>query len=37
MASAVARVTLDLLQALAILSDTKVKSSAVDQVDLKPY
>ena len=35
--SATARVALDLLKALAILSDTTVRRSAVDQEDLKPY
>ena len=33
----IARVAPDLLKALAILSDTTVRSSAVDQEDLKPY
>ena len=32
-----ARVTPDLLKALAILSDTIVRRSAADQEDLKPY
>ena len=35
--SATAWVALDLLKALAILSDTNVKRSAVDWEDLKPY
>ena len=35
--SAAARVAPDLLKALAILSDTTVRRSAVDQEDLKPY
>ena len=35
--SATARVALDLLKALAILSDTIVRRSAVDREDLKPY
>ena len=35
--SATARVAPDLLKALAILSDTTVRRSAVDQEDLKPY
>ena len=35
--SATARVAPDLLKALAILSDTTVRKSAVDQEDLKPY
>ena len=34
---AVARVAPDLLKALAILSDTTVRRSAVDQKNLKPY
>ena len=34
--SATARVAPDLLKALAILSDTTVRGSAVDQGDLKP-
>ena len=33
----VARVAPDLLKALAILSDTTVRRSAVDRQDLKPY
>ena len=37
MSSATARVAPDLLKALAILSDTTVRRSAVDQQDLKPY
>ena len=32
-----ARVAPDLLKALAILSDTTVRRSAVDREDLKPY
>ena len=35
--SATARVAPDLLEAQAILSDTTVRGSAVDQEDLKPY
>ena len=35
--SATAQVAPDLLKALAILSDTTVKRSAIDQKDLKPY
>ena len=35
--SATARVAPDLLKALAILSDTTVRRSAVDREDLKPY
>ena len=35
--SATARVALDLSKALAILSDTNVRRSAVDQKHLKPY
>ena len=35
--NATAQVTPDLLKALAILSDTTVRRSAVDQEDLKPY
>ena len=35
--SATARVAPDLLKALAILSNTTVRRSAVDQEDLKPY
>ena len=35
--SATARVAPDLLKALAILSDTIVRRSAVDWEDLKPY
>ena len=35
--SAVAQVVLDLLEALAVLSDTTVRSSEVDREDLKPY
>ena len=35
--SAAARVAPDLLKALAFLSDTTVRRSAVDQKDLKPY
>ena len=35
--SATARVAPDLLKVLAILSDTTVRRSAVDQKDLKPY
>ena len=35
--SATARIALDLLKMLAILSDTTVRRSAVDQDDLKPY
>ena len=35
--SATARVAPDLLEAQAILSDTTVRRSAVDQEDLKPY
>ena len=34
--SATARVAPELLKALAILSDTTVRRSAVDQEDLKP-
>ena len=34
--SATARVAPDLLKALAILSDTTVRKSAVDREDLKP-
>ena len=34
---ATARVAPDLLKALAILSDTIVRRSAVDREDLKPY
>ena len=37
MSSATARVATDLLKALAILSDTTVRRSAVDREDLKPY
>ena len=32
-----AQIAPDLLKALAILSDTTVRGSAVDQEDLKPY
>ena len=35
--SAAAPVAPDLLKALAILSDTTVRGSTVDQVDVKPY
>ena len=35
--SVTAQVALDLLKALAILSYTTVRKSAVDQEDLKPY
>ena len=35
--SATARVVPDLLKALAILSETTVRRSAVDREDLKPY
>ena len=35
--SATAQVAPDLLKALAILSDTTVRRSAVDREDLKPY
>ena len=35
--SATARVAPDLLKVVAILSDTTVRRSAVDQKDLKPY
>ena len=35
--SATARVAADLLKALAILSDTTVRRSAIDREDLKPY
>ena len=35
--SVTAQVAPDLLKALAILSDTTVRRSAVDQKDLKPY
>ena len=35
--SATTRVAPDLLKALAILSDTTVRRSAVDREDLKPY
>ena len=35
--SATAPVAPDLLKALAILSDTTVRRSAVDREDLKPY
>ena len=35
--SATAQVAPDLLKALAVLSDTTVKRSAVDWKDLKPY
>ena len=35
--SATARVAPDLLKALAIISNTTVKRSAVDREDLKPY
>ena len=35
--NATARVAQDLLKALAILSDTTVRRSAVDREDLKPY
>ena len=35
--SATVQVASDLLKALAILSDTTVRRSAVDQEDLKPY
>ena len=35
--SATARVAPDLLKAVAILSDTTMRRSAVDQEDLKPY
>ena len=34
---AAAQVAPDLLKALAILSDTTVKRSAIDREDLKPY
>ena len=37
MLSTTARVAPDLLTAVAILSDTTVSRSAVDQEDLKPY
>ena len=37
MSSASARVAPDILKALAILSDTAVRRSEVDQEDLKPY
>ena len=37
MSSATSCVAPDLLKALAILSDTTVQRSAVDQEDLKPY
>ena len=37
LSSATARVAPDLLKVLAILSDTTVRRSAVDQKDLKPY
>ena len=37
MSSATAQVAPDLLKALAILSDTTVRRSAVDREDLKPY
>ena len=35
--SATAQVAPDLLKAVAILSDTAVRRSAVDREDLKPY
>ena len=35
--SAIAQVALDLLKALAILSDTNVRRYAVDREDLIPY
>ena len=35
--SATARVAPDLLKAVAVLSDTTVRRSAVDREDLKPY
>ena len=35
--SATARVALDLLKSLAILSDTTVRRSTVDREGLKPY
>ena len=35
--SATARVVPDLLKALAFLSDTTVRRSAVDREDIKPY
>ena len=35
--SATARVALNLLKALAVISDTNVRRSAVDREDLKPY
>ena len=35
--SATAQVAPDMLKALAILSDTTVRRSGVDQEDLKPY
>ena len=35
--SATVQVALDLLKAIAILSDTTVRRSAVDREDLKPY
>ena len=37
LSSATARVAPDLLKALAILSDTTVRRSAVDWEDLKPH
>ena len=37
MSSATARVTPDLLNAPAVLSNTPARRSAVDQEDLKPY
>ena len=35
--SATARVARDMLKALAILSDTTVRRSAIDRENLKPY
>ena len=35
--SATARVAADLLKALAVISDTTVRKSAVDKKDLKQY
>ena len=37
MSSATAQAALDLLKALAILSNTIARRSAVDREDLKPY
>ena len=37
MSSAITRVTPDLLEALAIVSDIIFRRSGVDQEDLKPY